>query len=116
MPLTGHPRRTLVATLALAGAATLGACSVVAPSTAANAPGRAGTTGSANAGSTGTPAVVLTPSVTAGRSDVAVDTVVKVGARQGTVSEVKITYREAKTGATVPVQGTLDPSCDSRTA
>ncbi len=122
MPVTGHRRRILLPVLALGCVAVLGACSVVSPSTAANAP--SGTTAPATRTSTTssptttTPSapVVLTPSVAAGAADVPVDTLVKVGAQRGTVADVKMTYRDRKTGSTVPVQGVLDPAGASWTA
>ncbi|MDQ2757520.1 MAG: Ig-like domain-containing protein [Actinomycetota bacterium] len=120
MLLTGHRARTALAGLSLGCVAALTGCSVVAPSSAATAPtGRAGRTGSTSTPSPSTTpsaAAVLTPSIASGRTDVAVDTVVKVRAAKGTVADVKMTYRDTRTGATVPVQGTLDPAGSSWTA
>jgi len=99
----------------------LGACSVVSPSTAAKAPSattaaasRTSTTASPT--TTASAAVVLTASVTAGQADVPVDTLVKVTAQRGTVADVKMSYRDRKSGSTVPLQGVLDPAGASWTA
>ncbi|MEO3935861.1 Ig-like domain-containing protein [Dermatophilaceae bacterium Soc4.6] len=123
MPPTGLRRRIAVTGMSLGVVASLAACSTVSSSTAAGAPtGTAGgtPTSSASPSTTATkalsPAVVLTPSVGSGDTGVAVDTVVKVAASQGTVADVKMTYQDTRTGATVPVQGTLDPAGASWTA
>lgn len=92
------------------------------PSNASNASGSpqtsSSTTTPASPSSTTTPAapaVAFTASVTPGQA-VPVDTVVKVGASEGTVTQVAMTYRDPKKGTTVAVQGTLDPAGASWTA
>jgi lipoprotein-anchoring transpeptidase ErfK/SrfK len=107
--------------VALAGALTvglaLGACTV--PGGGA-APSTAGTDGAATTAETSTtttpavPPVTLTPSVAAD-AKVPVDTVVSVAAKDGTVTDVTLTYKDPKKGE-VNVEGTLDPNGANWTA
>ncbi len=110
-----HPRRLVLLGVAVALTGTLGACSVVSPSSASNAPTTRTTTASGSTTTTSAPAVALTASVTSGQA-VPVDTVVKVGAAGGTVTGVAMTYRDPKKGTTVAVEGTLDPAGATWTA
>ncbi|MEP6799452.1 MAG: Ig-like domain-containing protein, partial [Lapillicoccus sp.] len=112
-------RRLVVLGVAVALTGTLSACSVVSPSSASSSPkGSSSTTTPAAPSSTTTPAapaVSLIPSVTPGQA-VPVDTVVKVGASGGTVTQVAMTYTDPKQAKTIVVEGTLDPAGASWTA
>jgi lipoprotein-anchoring transpeptidase ErfK/SrfK len=100
--------RALTASLVLAVAGALGACTSGPPTASAPSappgsrpPSQSGTT-------TAQPSVDLTSSVDQG-SRVPVDTVVSVAASNGTVSDVELSYRDPKKGD-VNVEGSLDPS------
>ncbi len=108
----------------LAGAAVvalgLGACTVPGGGSApaggnatASTASQPSTTAAATT-TTATPAVRLTPSVEA-NAKVPVDTVVSVAAKDGTVADVTLTFKDPKKGD-VNVEGTLDPAGASWTA
>ena len=106
----------------LAGALTvglaLGACTVPGGGAGPVADATGSSTSSEPSTSTTTtpavPAVTLTPSVAAD-AKVPVDTVVSVAAKDGTVTDVTLTYKDPKKGD-VNVEGTLDPNGATWTA
>ncbi|MEO9153297.1 MAG: Ig-like domain-containing protein [Lapillicoccus sp.] len=120
MPVA-RPPRLVVLGVAVALTGMLSACSVVSPSSASDSPKSSGSSTSSTPASPSSttrpaaPAVSLTPSVTSDQS-VPVDTVVKVAATGGTVTQVAMSYKDPKKGTTVAVEGTLDPAGASWTA
>jgi lipoprotein-anchoring transpeptidase ErfK/SrfK len=105
----------------LAGALTLGlalgACTVPGGGAGPVADATGSTSSGASTSTTSTPPVpevTLTPSVAAD-AKVPVDTVVSVAAKDGTVTDVTLTYKDPKKGD-VNVEGTLDPNGATWTA
>jgi lipoprotein-anchoring transpeptidase ErfK/SrfK len=111
-------RRWALLTGALTVGLALGACTVPGGGAgpAADATGSS-TSAEASTSTSTTPAVppvTLTPSVAAD-AKIPVDTVVSVAAKDGTVTDVTLTYKDPKKGD-VNVEGTLDPNGATWTA
>jgi lipoprotein-anchoring transpeptidase ErfK/SrfK len=111
-------RRLGLLAAALTVALALGACTSSSGGSGSNAAATdAASSGAASTSTTTTPAippVTLTPSVAAD-AKVPVDTIVSVSAKDGTVTDVTLTYKDPKKGE-VNVEGTLDPNGATWTA
>ncbi len=111
MAQVARPHRLLTTLEAVAVVGVLSACSATSPTASGTIiPSLRSSrpTPSPPTTTTAPPSVVLTPSVDQG-SRVPVDTVVSVAASNGTVSDVELSYRDAKKGD-INVEGALDPS------
>ena len=112
-----HGRRWALLAGALTVGLALGACTVPGGGAGPVADATASGSSESSSSTTTTPAVppvTLTPSVAAD-AKVPVDTVVSVAAKDGTVTDVTLTYKDPKKGD-VNVEGTLDPNGANWTA
>jgi hypothetical protein len=109
-------RRLGLFAAALTVGLTLGACTSSGGGSGSNTGRRAASAAASTSTTTTptTPPVTLTPSVEAD-AKVPVDTIVSVSAKDGTVTDVTLTYKDPKKGE-VNVEGTLDPNGATWTA